>query len=543
MQRAVDRLASESFDVLVVGSGIYGAAIAWDATDRGLKVALIDRGDFGGATSANSAKTLHGGVRALQRGDLVELRRFVRERRALARIAPHLVAPLPFVIPATRHWKRHRILLGLYFALYDLAARDRNRRLDPAVHLPPSRRLSRRECLDLHPLVDPAEVTGGVLWHDSQMYSPDRLTLAFVLSAAEAGAAVANYVEAHDVRLDNGRVRGVAATDRLTGAKLDLRTRIIVNATGPWAGAFVDRLLPGAGRQLVPHLVGALNVGTRPLVTEAAVAGAADGRLLFAAPWRHVTILGTGYTTLGPEDFARDRPAAVAVDRFLADVRRAFPRALVGMEDIKLIHYGLLPATADRAGEIRLRTRSTVRDHTRDGAAGLVSVVGVRYTTARHTAQHVVDRLFALLGRPTPPCRTHERPLVGGGMARLDELFAEAEQTSGLPSSSAVRIVRSYGTRYRRVVAALTAGPNEAAPLGPGCAVTRGEIRYAVREEMAVHLADAVLRRTDTGSAGHPGREVLRAAAVVMGEELGWSAARIDAEVDDVERSYRWIET
>ncbi len=541
MQRALARLADDTFDVLVVGAGIYGAAIAWDATHRGLRVALVDRGDFGGATSANSAKTLHGGVRALQRGNLVELRRLVAERRALGRIAPHLVAPLPFLIATTRHWRQHPALLRVYFALYDLLAWDRNRGLDPAVHLPATRFLSRAECLVRHPLADPAEVTGGVLWHDGQMLNPDRLTFAFVASAAEAGAAVANHVEARAPLRNGDRVRGLVARDLLGGSSFDIQARLIVNATGPWAGKWIDQWLPGAGRRLVPGVVRAVNLVTRPIVGETAVAGEVEGRLLFAAPWRGVTIVGTGY--VAHEDAPdRVRPTAAEIEGFLADVRRAFPRAALTLEDVELVHGGLLPA-AGGASAIQPRTRTLLYDHARDGVPGLLTVVGARYTTARWTAERVVDRLFQRLGRPAPPCRTAEQPLLGGEIASLEAFLTEARRAGSLEPASLERLARTYGTRYRRVLAAIAARPGDERPLGATCPITRGEIRYAVREEMAARLADAILRRTEAGSAGHPGSDALVAAAAVMAEELGWPSARVEREIADLERLYQLPDT
>ncbi len=194
MLRNLIRLSDTPFDILIVGAGIYGATIAWDAAARGLSVAIVDRGDFGGATSFNSLKTVHGGLRSLQRAAFADMREFIRERRALSRIAPHLVHPLPFVIPTYRHPMRNKPLMRVVMAVNDLIAFDRNRQPDSSKHLPPGRVVSRAECLRLNPAIAPDGVTGGVVWHDCQMYSADRLTLAFIASACRAGATAANHV-------------------------------------------------------------------------------------------------------------------------------------------------------------------------------------------------------------------------------------------------------------------------------------------------------------------------------------------------------------
>ena len=188
MKRDLDRLR-EPFDLVVIGAGIYGAAIAWDATLRGLRVALIDRGDIGGGTSFNNAKTLHGGVRSLQGLRLAELREYVHERRALLRIAPHLVRPLTFVSPALGTLTRNRLAYRAYFRAYDLLARDRNDGVDPALRLGRARILDRDTYLALDPLSDPERVTGGVAWQDGQMIHGERVTLAFAKAAAARGAA------------------------------------------------------------------------------------------------------------------------------------------------------------------------------------------------------------------------------------------------------------------------------------------------------------------------------------------------------------------
>jgi glycerol-3-phosphate dehydrogenase len=534
MVRDPARLAADAFDVIVIGAGIYGVAIARDAAQRGLSVALIDRGDIGGGTSFNSLKTVHGGIRSLQHGALAEMRLFVRERRALTRIAPHLVHPLPFLIPTWRHPLRNRTLMRMFFAAYDVASRDRNDSPDPSRHLPDSRALSRAECLERHPLVDPAGVTGGIQWHDCQMSSAERLALAFVQSAVHDGAVAATYVEAQALLVSGDRVAGLAVHDRLSGQNFDIRAPLVINAAGPWAGELLARLVPD--RPLGPTLAfsKAMNLVTPRLAGNIALGGLAGSRFLFAVPWRECSILGTSHEphTGGPDALS---VTAAELERFLADVRLAFPRAGLRAEDVRLVHRGLLPATPNH----RLLKESVVRDHRADGLAGLLTVVGVRYTTARATAEQATDAAFRILGRTPPPCRTAVTPLAGGDIPDLDALLRQARGRGqpGLSEASARRLVFSYGTDHASLLS--NAAVHDLQPLSAACPVTRSEIRHAVRAELAVTLADAVLRRTETGSAGHPGREALEGAAAVMASELGWSPARVQQEIADVEAFYR----
>ncbi|MEO7985414.1 MAG: FAD-dependent oxidoreductase, partial [Gemmatimonadales bacterium] len=224
-------LANSEFDMVVVGGGIGGAAVAWDAALRGLSVALVERADFGGATSAESLKVVHGGIRYLQHLDAARVRESSRERSALVRIAPHLVHPLPYVIPTYGYGARSRWLLGAGFGLLSALTADRNRGIaDSARRLPGPRLVSRREALGWFPDLESNGLTGaGVFW-DGQLYNPPRLVWAFIRSAVRAGAVAVNECEVTALLRLNGRVAGVRVEDRLGGASFDVRARVVVNA-------------------------------------------------------------------------------------------------------------------------------------------------------------------------------------------------------------------------------------------------------------------------------------------------------------------------
>lgn len=537
MTRDLRRLGDTHFDLIVVGGGIYGTTAAWDATQRGLSVALVDRADFGGGTSFNSAKTVHGGVRALQTASLRELGQFVRERRSLSRIAPHLIDPLPFVIPTYGRLTRNRWLMRTYFAAYDLASRERNEGLDPSRRLPASRLLSREECLALGPSLDPADVTGGIEWYDCQMYNSDRVNLSFILTATDGGATAVNYAEVTGLIREGSRVGGVRIDDRLGGERLDVRGSVVMICGGPWAPSMLRTLASDHRPALPGRFSKAMNLITdRPLADSHACATWADGRLLFITPWRGQTIIGTSH-----HPFEGDATELAVrrdqVEEFVGQVNQAFPRVHLDLGDLRLVHCGLLPAMGRDGRHEALRKTSLVTDHRPEGLDGLVSVLGVRYTTARDTAQRAVDTVFELLGKPASSCRTAQTPLAGGDIADVERFLGDAKQQDGVRAETGRRLARSYGTRWGDVLDALRRG-NDGEPLGSSCPVTRGEIRHAVRHEMAVKLSDAVLRRTEAGSAGHPGIDALRSAATVMGAELDWPATRVADEIRQVEAVY-----
>ena len=541
MHRDLRRLADTRFDVIVVGAGFYGAIAAWDATLRGLSVALIDKGDFGAATSFNNLKTLHGGLRSLQSLAFRQMRLFIRERRALARVAPHLVRPMAFVVPTYRHPARSAAAMRVALMINDMVAHDRHEALeDPALHLPGGRIVSREECLQLNPVIDAKGVTGGAIWHDYQMYNTDRMTVSFVLSAADGGAVTANYVEAVGLLREDRRVIGVQARDRLTSQLFDLRGDVVVNATGPWAASFLE-LLGERHTAPAPKLSRAMNLVTREVPVAQGCGGRARGRFLFLAPWRRVTVVGTSHEIHDGDADSLDI-TRWELEAFLADVREAFPLANLTAADVRLVHRGLLPTISGHEHDVKLLRESAVVDHARDGAVGLVSMFGVRYTTARHTAARAIDVVFRQRGyRTPPPSRTAETPVIGGAIGNKENFLRAVllRDVEGVSPDMLRRLALTYGTRYDAVLQMLRDGAALAQPLGRRCEVSAAEILFAARCESAVHLSDALIRRTEAGSAGHPGADAVEHAGAVMARELKWDEWQTRNEIAEVQAFYR----
>jgi glycerol-3-phosphate dehydrogenase len=468
MKRDIDGLSAREHDVVVIGGGIIGAAAAWDAAQRGLDVALVEAADFASGTSFNSLKTIHGGLRYLQSFDLPRMRQSIADRRALLRIAPGLVRPVPFVVPVYGHGTRGREAFGMGLRLNEWLSRSRNRGVSAERRIPNGRLLSRAQVLELMPGVEPAGLTGGALWYDAQVVDSERLVLAFLLQAVEQGAALANYVEVTGLLRDGPRVKGVLARDVASGADVEIRARTVLSAAGPWTENIFA--LACLERPAIPLLRSVNVVVRRPLLASHAFGARCDDRFVFMIPWRERTLVGTAYQPEGEGSIAE------SVDALLRDAGRAFPWAGLSAADLTLVHCGLVPGERGASG---LWSRDLVRDHTRDGAPGLISIVGVKYTTARAVAQTAVDLLFRRLERASPPCRTAETPLI-----------------------------------HAR---ALAGGVAERA-------------RHAVENEMALHLSDVVLRRLDLGSRGAPPEEELAEVAERQASVLDWSDERIRSE-------------
>ena len=541
MKRNLHRFSEESYDLLVIGGGIYGACAAWDAALRGLSVALVEQGDFGHATSANSQKIIHGGLRYLQTLDLKRMRESIRERRTLLRVAPHLVHPMTCLMPTRGHGKRSRTAMRAAFLLNDLISLDRNRGIeDPAQRIPACRIISRQECLQSAPGLRDDGLTGGAVWHDAQIFDSERLTLAFVLSAVEQGAIAANYVRVAGFLRAGGRVTGVTAVDVLSGNALEIRARVVLNTSGPW----VDRVLSplnGAAPQRPTRFVKAVSLVTRRLPTSVALglesrsAVSRSPGLLFLTPWRDQAVIGTTYAPYAG-DPARCRATEEEIEALLKGVNWTYPSACLTRADVLRVHVGLVPADGPGVDRAVATSRYRIVDHAQHGHGvdGLISIIGVKYTTARDVAEKAVNRVFDKLARPRPRPRSRTTPLIGGQIARLDPFLAESLQTRppGLSEETMRRLVYCHGATYPAVLRWTEEDPGLMALVAGSADVIRAEVVHAVHEEMAVQLADVVYRRTDLGIWGVVEERTLQECSAIMAEELGWSEAERFRQVD-----------
>ncbi len=532
MQRDTRALSGKVFDLIVLGAGIQGACIAWEATLRGLSVALIDKADFGAATSANSLKIIHGGLRYLQTADISRMRQSIRERQTLMRIAPHLVHPLPVLVPTYGHGIKGKEAMFVALKLNDLISCDRNHGLqDPQKHIPPGRVLSRQRCQQLVPGIVEHGLTGGATFHDAQVYNSERLTLAFIKSAVLAGATVANYIEATGFLKGEHQIYGVTAQDVLTGEQFELQSKAVINTSGPWLNEVLGLLPTATSHQ---PFAKAVNVVLRqPLLeTPYAVAFKAmaqdsqKSRMLFVVPWRGTSMIGTFYSVCNAHP-DRWQVQEAEIDSLLQQVNQAYPPAQVTRKDVAFVHGGLLPQSgiADD-GEPTLAKRYCIQDHARHGCSGLLSVTGVKYTTSRDVAQKTVDYLMKSLGQVPVPSRSATTPLVGGGVDNVERLVEEAFSQSRLPQDTVRGLVYNYGSEYKEVFGN-----------GVGSDLTQvltAQVRYAVQAEMAQTLKDVIFRRTDLGSAGCPDGATIRLCAEVMAQELGWSHGRTEAEIQEL---------
>jgi glycerol-3-phosphate dehydrogenase len=538
-------LADTHFDVLVIGGGAFGAAAARAAALRGLRTALIERNDFGSGASAECFKMVHGGIRYLQHADIARARASCHERSAFLRTAPHLVKPLPIAIPTYGRGRRGKLFLRAGMLAYDFLTLDRNAGIqDGSRRIRAAQFLSREEVLTLFPHVDPKDLTGAAVFEDGQMHHPARLVFAFVQSAAEAGAIVCNYMEATGFRFEGDAIRGVEAVDRLSGDALTISADLVLNAAGPWA----EHLLRDRARfrewRRGPFSRDAYFIVDRPPTSSYALAIpglsrdqdavlSRANRHLFLVPWRDKTLVGVWHR-LFPQHPDTALIESAEIQQWMDELNVVNPALGLRMEEVRFADCGLVPfgEHAD-ATSLQFGKESRFIDHReRHGIAGLVTVIGIRYTMARIDGERALDLLLAQRDKQPPPVDTTRLPLAGGAIDDVAALRARAQREcpADLSPASLDSLLCHHGTEYREIFARLAKDP-ESGRLVPGTTVLTAEIDHAVEREMAQHLDDVVLRRTDMSGHAHPGWDALRFTADRMAQKLEWTSQRKAEEI------------
>ena len=503
------RLHLEAFDLAVIGGGITGAGIARDAALRGLRVALLEARDFASGTSSRSSRLVHGGVRYLEHGHLHLVFESSRERRILLNIAPHLVRPLPFTWPVYRNARVSRFRLSLGLGLYDALSMFRN----VARH----ERLSRAQVLEREPQLRAEQLVGGARYHDAST-DDARLTLANVVSAVEAGAAVLNHASVTGFESVAGRVRGLRAHDAVSGDDFTVRAKTIVNASGPWSDdvrAMESRIEQQtvAGSRGAHIAVPRIRVGNREAVT---MLHPADGRVLFTLPAGDETIIGTTETPTAAGD-RESRASNEDVAYLLLAANSYFPQADLTAADVIAAWSGIRPLARQLATS---DVGSASREHTiARGSRGIVHVTGGKLTTYREMAAQVVDMVA---GPEALAERTGVVPLPGGDRP-IEQLRTEAAE---LIDDSEVRdrLVLSYGSRWRDVWSLGADDPRLRERVLSSHPVVSAEFVHGVQREMAITLGDLLIRRTHLAfETADQARSLAPVVADLVQPLFGWS--------------------
>lgn len=558
MNRDLNQIQTKEYDLIIVGGGIYGATICWEAISRGLKVALFEKSDFGSATSANSLKTIHGGFRYLQNFDLKRVRESFKEQKALMYIAPHLVHPLPVLVPTYGHGMKGKEAFSIGLRLFNFLRSAEDQLADPEKHIPTSRFISRDECIEILPAVNRNGLNGGALFFDAQVYNSERLTISFLHSASLEGADLVNYAEVVDFIKDNGTIRGVTVRDALTGEEFEARAKIIALACGPWNEQLLDLVYGSKGKHPARYAK-AVNLVTHKVFDKYAVGilgknlhlngnhldGAKDS-YLFVTPWRNYSIIGTAYSLAkikADDDLVGEKDINFLLDQF----NKIYPGADLDLKDVQFVHGGLLPVSKipGNGHSLNLDQAYEITDHSERGASGLVTVKGVKYTTARDVAEKTIDFLFPKLGYDFVPSISAKTRLYGGDISQFEVFLSQAEKqlAKDLREEQIRSLVFNFGSDYPDVMKNLKDSTSRNNIIDEKFSLLAAQIQYVIQHEMAQKLGDVIFRRTEFGSAGHPGDELLDYSATVMGKEMGWSQDRVEEELAQVRKFYSRMHT
>ncbi|HEU4944033.1 MAG TPA: glycerol-3-phosphate dehydrogenase/oxidase [Solirubrobacterales bacterium] len=530
---AIEAIAGQHFEVVVIGGGITGAGVALDAASRGYSVALLERGDYAEGTSSRSSKMVHGGLRYLQNLDLGLVREALLERQLMVQLAPHLVYPTPFLVPEFADEKRRRGI-GIGLNMYDVMATTRvgrgrremrsSKDADEDYYWSPDRHrtIDRDEVLALVPALEPRDPKSAYLFYDCQT-DDVRLTFTVLGEAERFGAAMLNGAEVVEVLERNGRAGGVAFVEAASGERIEVEADNVVNATG----VFADRIRPEETieEEDAPRI--SPSRGTHLLIdrdklstgSAACIVPAGAGRAIFALPWYGRTLVGTTDNDFDG-DIDHPRPGGEDVV-YLLDAVNDFFGASLGTADLVGAYAGVRPliATGDPKKSVDISRKAELYET----SSGMLTITGGKLTTWRRMAKQTVDRLVEREAREAP-CHTAEIPL--GMEARPEDL----EAPEGVGEEALEQLAFRYGHAARKVLDLAREDAKLAQPIVPGRPDLLAEAVIAARHEQARSVADVLLRRTRLGLLAAPqlrNGTAARAVAAAMGAELGWSRREV----------------
>ena len=535
MKRFIEDYQDETFDLIIIGGGITGAAVAYDASCRGLKVAVVEKSDFGGATSSATSKLIHGGLRYLNNFEFGLVRESLRERLILSNIAPNFVYPLPFMIPTYTSFKSNKFLLLAGMILYDILSYDKKFTWDKSKKLPSFKPISLKKTKETEPNVKTKGLTGSTVYYDCQSIFPERLTLAFIKSAVAKGAKVSNYTYVRSFLFnDKENICGVKVKDMLSGKEIELKSKLVVNCAGTWADIVLKKAKKGMEESYQIKRSEGIHIITKKIINENAIAMMnRKGRHFMIMPWRNYSLIGTTDIEYfgNPDEYKVPKQSILEL---IDDVNRGYGADKLSYDDIIFAYGGLRPLVDDQTeGSYKSSRKYEIYDNAKDKLDGMITVEGGKYTTSRNLAVNVMKMVQKKLGQKLPDSKTADNFLFGCEIKDMNAFMEELhKEYSDFSSDTIDYIGKNYGTESRKVFE-IARNDKAMAEVMTADGEILAEVVYAIQEEMAKNLTDIIFRRSGIGTLGNPGIEKLQKVADCAAKLLNWDDAKKEAEINE----------
>lgn len=535
-----DSSSLPTYDLIVIGAGINGLGIARDAAERGISVMLIEQDDFCAGVSAWSGRLVHGGLRYLERGDVGLVRESLRERERLFRVAPHLVKPVRLIMPFYERNTRPSWMIRLGMLAYDVLSIDKS--------VMSHRILSADAVRRRFSGMSTTGLSGAAVFTDGQLEYAERLCVELAVAAADAGARIAIHTKVDGFLVENGRVKGVR-TRAANGAVSEVRASVTVNAGGPWADAVLHGgdtpWNPGDGIRS-PRLIGGAK-GSHIVVDPFPGApndviyyeSQTDGRLVLVIPWMGRYLIGCTDTKFDTEP-DEARAEASEVEYLLTETNALIPEAGLTAEDVLFTYSGVRPLPyAPDVPEWRVSRSHIIRNHAKDGFAGLLSIVSGKLTTYRQLAEDAVDDVVKILGRGLRHPISAQQPFPGARTADLETFEREFLANTIVSPATSARLFALYGTRAERVLDLVRGDAALGETFDPASAAIAAELIFATESEFAETITDVFARRILLAFEPGHGLEGLSRASEILAERRGWSSDERIAQEDEYRR---WLD-
>lgn len=527
------------YDAIIIGGGITGAAIAYELSLKGASVALLEKNDFGGGTSAATSKLIHGGLRYLKNFELGIVRESLKERRFLSDIAPNFVRPIPFILPFYNY--KDKFLLKAGMELYDFLSFDKDKTNLEENALKPYQVLSKRKTLMREKVIAEKDLLGSYLYYDCQNAYAERLTLSFIKSAMDNGTETANYTQVTDFKIQDKKVKGIIATDLITNEEVQLNAYVVINCGGAWTNDILQ-LNNAPQRNSVPLRSEGIHLVTPSLGNKHAVALVTPkGKHIMLLPWRNHTIIGT---TDKPykgkvEDWSVTEES---IDELIQEINDCYSSKVLRREDITYYYGGLRPLVDQENDNTYDQSRKhEITDHSSEGFEGLYTVEGGKYTTSRHLAEIVSESISRKIAINKERGKTAKQSLYGCGILHLANYKKHLHEQFPIATPTQIEtLVNMYGEEAAFLLAAHYTGKNTLDTLSEEGEISE-QIDFAIENEMAFTLEDIFLRRTGLGTLHKPSEQLLKKVSNLLQSKLHYSDSEIKQQQDSLLKHYQFI--